>query len=250
MMFVDISPPKDRLVEFLEAETLVFDHHPTAESVVRVFDVAGLGVYKNGMDVCGASIVYEHVFYPLTYAREDRTQSLSYDLARLAAIRDNFDTSNPDWNLACAQSEVITFYPWKHWDRHAPFLQQHEMDLGKVLLEKNQERIEWIAKNAMHTSYAGLNVAVFQANGRLTSDVFEHLRKTEGMQVGIGFNFIKEDDGRIKIICAVRSTDDFDTGTFCKNLGGGGHFKAGGFNIDINHDESPYKSIKRLLEQP
>jgi len=249
MLFVDLSPPEARFKEFLEGGTMVFDHHPTAEKVVRAFEEAGQGKFENGPEHCGATLAFEHIYKPMCeenqYPNTHLTAAKAF--ADLAAIRDNFVTDHEDWSKAMVQSEVLTFFPWKHWDYHAPYLTEDEKYLGKVLLERNQGRIEWIAKNAMHTEFDGLHVAVFQANGRMTSDTFEHLRKTEGVQIGFGFNFIKHEDGHMMLVFAVRSTDDFDAGSFCKKWGGGGHYKAAGFNIKMNYNESPYKTVTRLL---
>lgn len=246
LLFLDLSPPEERLQEFLDVETVVFDHHPTAESVVKKFEAKRLGAYENGPDVCGATLTFKYIFD--AFARLDMTPYL-YDLAKkvskLAAIQDNYQTRDPWWLDAVAQAEALTFYGWAHWEDHVPYLKPEELYIGAVLRDRNISRVEWIAKNAMLTSWAGFTVAIFPANGRFTSQVFDLMAK-DGVHIGMGFSFIKE-EGKIRLCFSVRSVDEFNSGEFAKRIGGGGHINAAGFNTPCQHDASPYEIARSLL---
>lgn len=258
MLFCDITPPKERVQEFIAAGALVLDHHKGAEAIVRAFGDRGVFAdEKTEPGVSGALLAYQEVWLPL--ADPDET-TIAEEFAKLAGVRDTWQTQSTDWREACALSAALTFYSPESWlDVKDPFnpgsswLLDRTM-VGTLLLEKKARDVAKAIERAFYF-YAGANgggfdarpgwrVLVFEGT-TLSSDVAETVGSRYDLVVGFGFT---AEGGKQKLILSTRSHAAFDCAAFCKAHGGNGHTKAAGCSIElVMGGYQPYTTIERLV---
>jgi len=254
MLFVDFSPPESRAQRFIDAGTIVLDHHKKGSSV-QAFVAAGLGVFGDedkDPGVCGAVLAYEHVWKPLRADQGLNQGVLDFDalvvqeFARLSGIRDTWQTRSPDWLKACKMAEALRFWPLDTLLKVAPYVWRNHVELGELLWEKKTKTVAKVSERAYRwTSPKGTRVAFFQGV-KLSSDVAEELDRE--VDLVIGYDIIYE-EGALKMIFSTRSHTNFDCATLALSFGGGGHTKAAGFNVVLSPESSPnpYKLMQDTL---
>lgn len=250
LLFCDFCVPPGREEEFLEAGTIVLDHHKGAEKVVRRFVEAGQGVFadeKVHPGISGAPLAYHYVCGAL----KANLPVAARRLALLAGVRDTWQKRHPEWVSACEQSEALSFWP-EHILLNSHVLHDPEkwssiFDLGAVLWEKKCETAQKVGNSAYQfTSEKGTRVAIFQG-ARLTSDTTEVLG--DEVDLVVGFDMIHE-EGVFKVLYSTRSRGNYDCKSFCSAHGGGGHTSAAGFNrvINVRKERNPYELFRNILE--
>jgi hypothetical protein len=264
MIFADINPPQGK--GFVEAGTLVLDHHKGVKEWVTSFGANGVFAdEKEEPGVCGAVLVYRHVWLPLQAERvkghhhrwtpsslaAEAASALSF--ATLAGIRDTWQNKSPDWQKACIQAEMLRFYPIEYWlDRlqrpFDPLLQsmwQERRSIAIMLLEKHAKSVERAIEKAWRvTTTKGTKVIVFEGT-HLTSDMAEKLDKE--VDIVAGFGFLVE-NGEQKMTVSTRSHSGYDVCALAKHYGGGGHTAAAGFNSALHPGAAqPYKLVELLI---
>lgn len=256
MIFCDISPPAARVQEFVDAGAIVLDHHVTAKAVVERF--GDRGVYREGPGISGAMLAYEEIYWelgklsgraPLTTA--DR---LIETMACLAAVRDTWQTSHPDWKRACDQAALLMFFPNRWWIEEGglehlvcEFEEDNPFDLmevGRISTQNHLDAVKRACDEAYRfTTARGTRVVVI-ASTSLTSDAAELLGNTADLV--LGFRYTVEGN-RTKFIVSTRSHSDFDCAGFCKANGGGGHARAAG--CAMPPIGTPYQQIHLMLHE-
>lgn len=251
MLFCDITPAERRVGEFVEAGAIVLDHHEKQKHIVEAFGTNG--VYSDKPGDSGAVLAFKHVWSPLRGdLTHDHAPARAYEFARLAGIRDTWQTKSPDWNEASAQAKALTFYPWEMFLAiDDPFSAAgHDeltqlLALGEVLLMKHHASVRRLQDTAFgFNTHRGTRVMVVPSYD--TSDVAE---RTQGPDVVVGFVYnAGPDDAKITLSC--RSRTGYDVGAFCVSLGGGGHKPAAGATLAVkNGDLNPYEFIAKLLNE-
>jgi len=254
MMFVDFSPPPERAQEFIDAGTLVLDHHRTAKAMLVGFgENAIFGDEKENPGVCGARLAYEHVWLPLR--AELTTQAMFADrFSRLAGVRDTWQRQSPEWTEACKQGEILNFMPRERWMAKTLTQIASEWDgqfswIGDVLWDKHTKAIAKCVQGAHRfTTYKGTRAVVFEGV-RNSSDAAEALGDTADLVIGFAY-FVEPLDGESvqKMVLSTRSHTHYDCSALSKHYGGGGHTKAAGFNhIMSRSDPNPYAQIEALI---
>lgn len=249
MLFCDICPPRERVKEFLEVDSIVLDHHKGAEDLVRQFRLHAFADEQTMLGVSGATLAYREVLERI--APHERAYALE-DLAILSGIRDTWQTSHPEWQRASAVAAAIKFYGYERlcklrsrsWDEFLDRL--HE--LGKILVEKNHEGAVAVLKEGYkYTTAKGTRVVMFNAMGP-TSDAAE-VDDGREFDLVIGFK-TKVSDGadEPKLAVTMRSHTTFDCKAFALFMKGGGHSKSAGFSVPVVMERSPYLHIASLLE--
>jgi hypothetical protein len=274
MLFVDFSPfvdlPKEDIENnpvkvaevvkpFVDAGAMILDHHKTAKLVVQAFgDNGRFGDETADPGVCGAMLVYQHIWLPMTkfYERQaaeassDGGNDAGYlygsqygdaeDFATLAGIRDTWLRKNTRWLEACYQGEALRFYPNEHWlSVKSPFVfssrgwWREQMALGRLIFEKHQRNLKRAIEGAFRwTSPRGTRVIVFEG-ATMSSDAAEML--DQEVDLVVGFNhFIEEGQTNPILIFSTRSHTHYDCSALAKYYGGGGHTKAAGFNNNLD----------------
>lgn len=247
MLFCDITPPRERAQEFVAAGAIVLDHHRHARDVVEAFGDRGRFADEDAEPGVSGALLAFQVWEKLIdkLAQNSIRVGLVAQFAFLAGVRDTWRKDSPAWDDACAQAEVLVFYPPEHWTARGrnPWLTPEETRLGQELLRKARTNAERAKRGAWRTVVApGVELAVIQ--GRHTSDVAELLRE-EGVQLCAGFHFETEGD-ELKCTWSLRSNGAVDVGAFAKERGGGGHSKAAGFT-ERPEDCLPHHRIATLL---
>jgi len=258
MLFCDITPPRDRVQEFINVGALVLDHHEKQEDIVRMF--GDNGVYadkKTEPGVSGAVLAFREVWWPYygeCFGSEVTTKT-AQDFATLAGIRDTWQKKHHRWREACEQAAALKFYPWHHFAGISrPFSTgwktlKAKLDIGPILFDKTLE----FAKNRAETAYRyktskGTRLVIV-ATGE-TSDIAEAI---EDCDILVGFFFssrLVNEEWKFKITLSMRSRGTYDVGNFALALGGGGHAEAAGATIDVdklNITNNPYNAIIDLL---
>jgi hypothetical protein len=264
MLFADINPPQGK--GFVEAGTLVLDHHKGVKEWVTSFGANGVFADETEEPgVCGAVLVYRHVWLPLQAERAKahghrmtsiqvaEEESAAKDFAYLAGIRDTWQNKSPDWQKACIQAEMLRFYPIEYWlDQLArPFdpavrsMWAERRQIASMLLEKHAKSVERaIEKAHRFTTSKGTKVIVFEGT-HLTSDMAEKL--DHEVDLVIGFGFLVE-NGEQKITVSTRSHTGYDCCDLAKFYGGGGHTAAAGFNSTLHTGSpQPYQLVELLI---
>jgi oligoribonuclease NrnB/cAMP/cGMP phosphodiesterase (DHH superfamily) len=257
MLFCDFSPARERVQEFVDAGTLVLDHHKFAKDVVLAFGENGVFADETTEPgVCGAVLAYRHVWLPLDEVSshgammeaDPLSGEIIRDLATLAGIRDTWQKADPRWQAACEQAEALRFWPLERLldrDPHGwPGLMQ---PIGSVIFAKNLQRAQELTETSYRfVSSKGTRVVIFGGTS-MSSDVAEAAGDTVDLVVGFSY---KTDEGKPILIFSTRSHMDFNCGEFCKAHGGGGHTKAAGFSVPLalNLDPNPFQHFLEILE--
>lgn len=275
MLFCDFAPPRERAQEFVDAGTIVLDHHKTAKDVVAMFGKSA--VFGDELDepgVSGAVLAYRHVWRPLReqprekpFGERDWNTETTMNAARfaeLAGIRDTWQRDSPHWTEACEQAEMLRFFPWSEWAEFfgnrcifVPMagLLHERMRFGRLLVAKHAERVDRALASAYRfTTGKGTNVVAFQGLD-LTSDAAEKLGDGPDLVVGFGFTVDHTGDRQTpRAIFSTRSHTAFDCAAFAKHFGGGGHTKAAGFSLLLLDPDTgsaaawqPYVLLETLL---
>lgn len=258
MLFCDFSPPPDRYEDFIEAGTIILDHHKSAQHIVEAAKELGrFGDEEKDPGVCGAYLAYREVWKVLTTADDNDERWQAKNLAHLSGVRDTWQRQSPDWEDACALAEVIRFYPTASWmERSEPFSRANfnwwaeRRVLGKLLIEKTQKSVsEAVAKAYRFTSNAGTRVALFPGI-KLSSDAADHVGDEADIVVGFDYVGIEEELGTL--VFSTRSRGDFNVAALCKANGGGGHTKAAGFGLKFHpfrdYGKNPYLTFREILD--
>jgi oligoribonuclease NrnB/cAMP/cGMP phosphodiesterase (DHH superfamily) len=256
-VFADFSPHPERVSDFVKAETVVLDHHKTAQPVVAEF--GELGVYGDETldpGIAGATLAYREVYLPLMRHKgvaevdlenEPAVRAMK-ELATLAGIRDTWQTQDPRWREACEQAAALDFWPWEElggiltkeaWEA--------KMGVGPIVFQKKLDAAKRFGDNALRfTSERGTKVAVFQGV-KMSSDVAEYL--DDQVDLIIGFDVFLVDD-KPAMVFSTRSHTTFNCGKFAKAHGGGGHTKAAGFKHLLQpQDPQPFELARIVLER-
>jgi hypothetical protein len=258
VLFCDIAPVTF-VDEWLDAGAIVIDHHEKQREVVERFVVMDRGVYESGHGISGASLAYEHVWYPNAGSPYDHTNRLVdaasvKHFAGLAAVRDSWHKGDSRWTEACQQAEALRFYPWLHFPLH-PFSMmkgaekfETMMSVGPMLYEKRQEQAKIAAERAyLTTTKKGTRVAIIGSVE--TSDVADIV----DADVLVGFRYFAENvpggTSRPKLVLSFRARGDYDVGELAKSLGGGGHRPSAGATLDLAGDAfHPFFCIRLILD--
>jgi oligoribonuclease NrnB/cAMP/cGMP phosphodiesterase (DHH superfamily) len=253
MLFVDFSPPAERVQEFVQAGANVLDHHKTAKPIVEAFGPHGVfGDEVTEPGVCGAVLAFRHVWFQLKGPGFLSCWGAAEDFATLAGIRDTWQNKHPRWREAIIQSEMLFFYPIEHLlNIEQPFCRQAEgvwkerRQIATLLVEKHEVAVKNVLSKAWRfTTSKGTRVVCFEGTG-LSSDATEALGSEADLV--IGFGFIVE-NGEQKMICSCRSHTGYDVSAFAKANGGGGHSAAAGFNTALHPGAAqPYKLVELLI---
>ncbi len=240
MLFVDFSPPAARVAEFVEAQALCLDHHKTAKDVVAAFgDNGRFGDEAADPGVCGAVLAYRCVWKVLR--GHHGCEAIVSEFAELAGIRDTWQRQHPQWEVACAQAEALTFWPRERLLRAVPNEWPEMLAIGGVLLVKKEEAVRRSIRDAQRTTIAGARVVIIPTVE--TSDVMEAL--VGETDIVAGFAFRCEPDGVEKMQVSLRSRD-LDVSAIAKQYGGGGHTRAAGFTV-CAMPKGPYDTLGELL---
>lgn len=274
VLFVDFAPHESRVDDFVEAGAFILDHHKTARPIVEAFgDRAVFGDEVTEPGVCGAVLAYRHVWKPIfeSLGHEDSlTASLTaraHKFATLAGIRDTWQKDDADWFEACAQGEMLRFYPAEDWlnlqgtegSDISMFEPQNDtwwanrMALGHLILKRHAEGVKKaIARAYRATTIKGTSVVIL-SDIKTPSDAAEALGDEADLVMGF---FLEIRDGQAMMNVSTRTRGDFDCAAFCKRLGGGGHTKAAGFSVPVQVGTSiydagpnPYAHLLHLVNQ-
>lgn len=270
-LFCDFCPSEEQASAFREVGTIVLDHHKgfkgSQEAITKSFEHHAFGDEKLDPGVSGATLAFKHVWAPLHEHVQKVWPSIDVvpyigglspefveDFAELAGIRDTWQTKNAEWQTACAQAEMLLFYPLSYWI-HPPMpphmLRKNKsaeyaarLGVGYIGLKAKLASSKRLAEHAHHfTSTKGVKVAVLSA--RYVSDAADMV----DADFCIGFSFTVEEDKQ-KMLLSTRSRGNYDCTAFCQFYGGGGHTKAAGCVIDVKpEDPNPYAFIKSLIEK-
>jgi hypothetical protein len=258
MLFADLTPKEARLEEFITAGTIVLDHHKAAKDIVARFgENAKFGDEDTEPGVCGAVLCFRHVWpmIPPTDPRMmDAYESVhAREFATLAGIRDTWQRNHPRWEDACAQAEVLRFYPEENWlSLKNPFTHEHDAlwterrGFGKLLREKHLRAIKGtIDKACRVTTKAGTRAVLFEGTG-MTNEVADTI---EDADLVIGFGY-EVDHGIKKFKLSCRSRNGYNCMALAKSFGGGGHSGAAGFNIQITESATnPFHHAELLVNE-
>jgi len=256
MLFCDFSPPEGRVQEFVDKGAIVLDHHKTAKAVVEQFGENGVyGDETLNPGVSGATLAFQvwKMFYHNPIHRMSSLPVVER-FALLAGIRDTWQRTSPHWEEACAQAEVLKFFPSSAWDgvRFFDPTFSHRMALGPLLTQKKLSYTAELVSQCVQFTLRDKRVAIIQGTS-VTSDLHDTMSREVDLLVGFHY---QADQAAVKMILSCRASN-FDTAAFCNwvktrpgGLSGGGHTKAAGCSfLMLQEDPNPYAKIKALLEE-
>lgn len=234
MLFCDITPPRARVAEFVAAGAIVLDHHKGAEDIARAFGERGVFAdEKLEPGVSGAYLAYREVWRAIfsgrhTSLRKDGEVSW---LATLVGIRDTWQRSSQHWDWACEICEGLRFIPLQTLiDRERRTAVELAESFGPILLDKKRVEARRLAETAVRLNVSGLRVAII-SDYDATDDVIDVLG--DSVDLLVGFAYVAENDGSVKLCVSLRSRGDTDAMKIAKTYGGGGHTRAAGFSLRV-----------------
>lgn len=256
LLFCDISPPKERVKEFLQVKSIVLDHHATAKPIVDLFVEAGLGKFgdeKKNPGISGAMLAYmfikqnglADIFTAGDLSFED-IDNLK-NIARLIGIRDTWQRTSPDWEEACSISSAMLFFPFENITKEFPEqLFKKLSTIGNILYNNKITKAKEELKNSiLYINNKGLKARIISGNS-LSSDVSDLDNEAD---IIVSFQY-KVIDQIPNMILSLRSRSNFNVDKLAISLGGGGHTKAAGATLILEDNSlQPYTVIKNILEK-
>jgi len=194
-LFCDFTPWTDvkkdaQWLMWIDAGTIVLDHHPTQRDVTTAFVEAGLGAYgENDRGECGAWLAYEHVWRPIKLGHgpfnpHDDGESVKR-FAELAGVRDTWKKDDPRWQAACEQAEMLMFWGFDElsldaiscgiWHRIGPHLFKKKLEHARTAIDESHR----------FQTTKGTRVLMFQGVTP-TSDAAELLEQEPSIGFGSG----------------------------------------------------------------
>lgn len=263
MLFCDFTPPASRAKEFVDASSIVLDHHRSAKDVVKMFGT--YGVYSDEPGVCGAVLAYRYVWDPimglLSRYSEERRDLLMKDFVELIGIRDTFVRNHGRWNEACAMSEVLRELPANELlDHPRDFFTDASIiamkELGRIFFKRKRENAKKLIDKAYNYSTMKsvneerIRVGIVASTDTTdVADLWDEYPRDQVPDVVIGFSFYAEGATQ-KINLSLRSHSNFDCAAFCKYYGGGGHLRAAGCTLTLSYTSvQPYTFVRSRLEE-
>jgi oligoribonuclease NrnB/cAMP/cGMP phosphodiesterase (DHH superfamily) len=245
-LFVDITPPLTRWQEWVNFNPIVLDHHKTAEIATRTLN----GVFGDEKQ-SGALLAYEYLLYPARHAMSEREQDKLHQweyFAKLCAIRDTWNTKDPEWYHAAATAHGLLSIGHGELLESVDTLDFDKIyQLGKLVVDKIRRKTKVIAKTA-HTqievvNYQQCKFAFFNLTDPTLSDTAEFLRTDHGYDIVVAYFYMHGEKPCASV--SFRSNDKVNVRLIAEKFGGGGHDKAAGCNMQGL--PSPDTIIKQIM---
>lgn len=259
LLFCDMTPPRERVAEFVAAGAVVLDHHRGAADIVAAFGADGVFADEaTNPGTSGAMLAFLEVWTRIrggmfsTSHPGSVEQNAALAFASLAGIRDTWQRASPRWDAACEQAAALRFWPVSQLLSIAearPFAHEQlgeKMAIGPILIQRQAEAVERAVGNALsYTTRKGTRLLIFEGT-TLTSDAAEAVG--DHVDLVIGFHYEVEPHGPTMIRLSTRSHTTYDCAALAKHYGGGGHTKAAGFSQPCTPaSPNPYNHIIDLL---
>lgn len=253
MLFCDIAPPPDRCQEFIDAGSIVLDHHKKSEDIIKKFGDRGVFAdEKLNPGVSGATLAFREVWDVVKRGSKDSDWEVSRlnlkDVAELIGVADTWQSNHLLWEKARYLTTAFSFYPWKHWKLRGSKIPLHqEFETGELVFNNRQAQIKKCASEVFTFEYDNFKVGVFNDLGKYTSDVAELLRP-KGYNVVAGFSHHTEHNVP-KVRFSLRSDGSVDVSDLAQHIepNGGGHTKAAGCSYPLEF-LSPYSFFRNEFE--
>lgn len=253
MLFADMTPPADRVEEFVRGGAIVLDHHRGARRIVEAFGEDGVFADEAvEPGVSGAMLAFREVWEP---RRKDVAQNGGWweeavELATLAGIRDTWQKKHPRWRDACAQAAALCFWPFNRLvSAGICELGDSMIPIGDVLLEKDDA----VARRCLAESAgfvvegggtsADLRVVIFEGSSHETSDTADMVEANVGLV--LGWHYLVE-QGVHWLMVSCRSRGGFACDLFAQAHGGNGHSGSAGFRVRPTV-ENPYYQLRDII---
>ena len=260
LLYCDFSPDKGRLQEFVDAGTIVLDHHRWTKDVVAAFgDLGAFGDEKDNPGVSGAVLAFREVWEPLCgQVREGMTQR-ARAFAGLAGVYDTWQTQDATWFEGRVQERTIrNFSPKELLGRSHPFSDDSDSMqwwaektlVGRALVSKLDADVESALKGAYrYNTSEGTRVIIFEGLV-LTSIAAEVVDQDADLIIGFGYKI--EADNEALMMISTRSHTGYDCMNLAAQFGGGGHTPAAGFSTTFlvkDGSQDPYTVVKAFVQQ-
>lgn len=243
LLFCDIVPDAERVAAFVDAGTVVLDHHRGARDVVEAFGARGVFADERAdPGVSGAMLAYREVWLPL---RGEDPEVRRF--AELAGVRDTWQRADPGWSEACAQATALTFFGYEALRDEGPRLAPLRQEVGRLLVAQREATAREIADGKTYRLRD--DVVMYNDRDRLLSDVAAQVfQSDEAVQVVCGFHYKVTSDGRMLLVCSLRSRrDGVDVAAIARRQGGGGHTSAAGFGVPVDGQADPTAVLRAAL---
>jgi len=235
LLFCDITPPRERVAEFVAAGATVLDHHKHARDIVEAFGVRGVfadEIARPGW--CGAVLAYTHLWVPTRWEGLPNIDVVSR-FAHWTGIRDTWQRDSLEWEAANDLHSVLMGLPREFWLRPGAIskaLGGDMLELGRLFRDKRLDKAQGLAASGCILVRGADNRVwgTFPDSAAYTSDVAEALRE-QGVPLCCGW-FQQVTNGRLETVLSLRSDGSVDVGALAATFGGGGHSRAAGCRID------------------
>jgi oligoribonuclease NrnB/cAMP/cGMP phosphodiesterase (DHH superfamily) len=272
MLFCDVTPDAARIDEYVEAGTVVLDHHKHARALVARFGARGIFADEaSDRGMSGALLAYHFVWRMLeAQAKLGKRTDLVERFATLAGVRDTWWKDHPEWQLSLVLHAVLEHFPREFWMQRldgATFdgigIAIDELPLGKILVDAKAATVARLAAERVIVERTTQGVWALCSVGRkYVSDLADFLREQAELAVNVFVSVhLTVEAGEMKVTCSLRSDGTIDVGALAVEMGGGGHSRAAGFIRPYINPRLLFEhlmgralglegSLRRLVEQP
>lgn len=201
---------------------IVIDHHRTAEAVLRYFDC---NVKIFDLEHSAAWLTYRYL-YP---EQDMQDMPILYDYIE---DRDLWRFSYPlsrEIN-AYIRSFAHSFGVWSEVETSLELRFDSCIEQGVAILRSQQQTVDALQSEAFMSRIAGYTVPVVNAN-HLLSEIGESLLKRFPDAPFAAVYF----DTPSHRVYSLRSSERFDCSLVAQAFGGGGHARAAGFSLPLEH---------------
>lgn len=236
LLFCDMTPPRERVREFVAAGAYCLDHHLHARDLVEAFGERGaFADEKLKPGVSGAVLAYNYI------TLQGSAIILKPRFAVLAGIRDTWQKDSLEWQSALELHAVLEHYPREYWLEGGglrpvfpiEYALQLSSTLGPMLLRDKARRVESVLSKGMLVSDSETSAVRWgftATRSELVSDLAEAARQLPAPVHVLVNCHLRVQDGQVCRVFSLRSDGSVDVGRLAKHYGGGGHSRAAGFS--------------------
>jgi oligoribonuclease NrnB/cAMP/cGMP phosphodiesterase (DHH superfamily) len=242
-MFIDITPPLDRWVEWKSCDPIVLDHHITAKQVTEE-----LGGIYGGPNDSGATLAFEHVLN-LIIEKMDPSEKSSWEkFVHHIMTRDTWKDKDPVWQDAQAFASGIMFLGAEELiQRSRDGINIEEIQrIGQKVYDNTISKSKIVASNSYIDYWLkrGIKykIGLYNTTEKNVSEIAHILQDKYECDLTIGF-FLHYEENKANMIVSLRSNGSIDVAKLAEKFDGGGHTKAAGFNLRNSHEISASKLL-------
>jgi len=226
-LFIDVTPVEDQWDEVLRSGGKILDHHDSIKPLVDIYrplypQQVHFG-YNDRLE-SGAVLAFKFTKEKIP----NGFVNLSDEISKLVAVSDCFKKDHPDFNMARAFGYYIIM-SGNEYDEGLPYGDNLKriVKLGSMAENRNKT----LAGYAIKRNVADLKIAVLNISEPISDISRIIMDQDSDVDLVVSWHSRADEAGKLITRFSMRSNEKFDCALFARQMGGGGHTRAAGFDV-------------------